>query len=168
MSEINFSKWSIPNPRIWAYLRVVQTQAILFLKSMSKGVGSDIEWLRNWISRSTQNLLKMIFIQILSRSTMKNHFKIKLLESELPLTGPYLLPVKVRGALSFFLSKGRLSFSLQILSFMNFHLERLIQADFNCLDKPVMSWNWLYAVKNSTSKWKGRAPRTLTWRKNVR
>ena len=70
-------------------------------KSMSKGVGSDIELLRNWVLRSTQNLLKMIFIQILSRSTMKNHFKIKGLQSELPLTGPYLLPVKVRGALSF-------------------------------------------------------------------
>ena len=40
-------------------LRVVQTQAILFLKSMSERVGSDIERLWNWISRSTQNRLKM-------------------------------------------------------------------------------------------------------------
>ena len=30
-------------------LRVVQTQAILFLKSMSERVGSDLERLLNWI-----------------------------------------------------------------------------------------------------------------------
>ena len=40
-------------------LRVVQTQAILFLKSMSKRVGSDIQRHWNWISRSTPNRLKM-------------------------------------------------------------------------------------------------------------
>ena len=40
-------------------LRVVQTQAILFLKSMSERVGSDIQRRWNWISRSTPYRLKM-------------------------------------------------------------------------------------------------------------
>ena len=40
-------------------LRVVQTQAILFLKSMSERYGSDIQRLSNLIARSTQNQSKM-------------------------------------------------------------------------------------------------------------
>ena len=53
-----------------ALLRVVKTQAILFLKSISERGGSDMEWLWNWISRSTQNRLKLTsfkFIVVLCR-----------------------------------------------------------------------------------------------------
>ena len=38
-----------------AKLRVVQTQAILFLKAMSERVGSDIQRRRNLITRSTED-----------------------------------------------------------------------------------------------------------------
>ena len=46
--------WQI-NWSLSEILRVVQTKAILLLKSMSERGGSDIERLWNWISRSTQN-----------------------------------------------------------------------------------------------------------------
>ena len=45
-------------------LRVVQTQAILFLKSMSERGGSDLERLWNWISTSTQSRLKMTLLKL--------------------------------------------------------------------------------------------------------
>ena len=48
-------------------LRVVQTQAILFLKSMSERGGPDVERLWNWIYRSTQNRLSQV-IKIQNRS----------------------------------------------------------------------------------------------------
>ena len=54
----------------------VQIQAILFVKSMSERVGSDIERLCNLISKSTQNLLKMMIS------------KIKFLGSRIPLIYP--------------------------------------------------------------------------------
>ena len=44
---------------IWIIFKGSSDQAVLFLKSMSKRGGSDIQRLRNWISRSTQNQLKM-------------------------------------------------------------------------------------------------------------
>ena len=50
MEEIVDQTWDPP---------VVQARAILFLKSMSKKSGSNIERLWNQISRSTQNRLKM-------------------------------------------------------------------------------------------------------------
>ena len=73
-------------------LRVVQTQAI-FLKSMSKVVGSDMERLRNLISRSTQNRLKMAsfkFRVVLCRIRLFPTLisKRKCLGSELPLQIP--------------------------------------------------------------------------------
>ena len=73
------------------YLRVVQTTAILFLKSMSESVVSDIERLWNGISRSTQNRLKMTSIKlrvVLFRIRLFPTLisKIKWLRSELPLS----------------------------------------------------------------------------------
>ena len=72
-------------------LRVVQTQSILFLKLMSERVGSDIERLWNWISRSTQNYLKMTPFKLRVVPCRNRLFptlisKIKWLESELPLS----------------------------------------------------------------------------------
>ena len=74
-------------------LSVVQTQAILFLKSVSERVGSDIQRLWNWMMNfyiSTKNRLKMVsfkFIVVLCRirpfPTLIS--KIKWLWSELPL-----------------------------------------------------------------------------------
>ena len=53
-------KFTHPNSQLKAIpLRVVQTQAILFLKSVSEKGGSDIERLKNWICRSPQNRLKI-------------------------------------------------------------------------------------------------------------
>ena len=52
----------------WWQLRVVRTQATLFLKCMSEKVASDIERLWNLILRSTQNRFKNDIIKIQSRS----------------------------------------------------------------------------------------------------
>ena len=52
---------------IWAILRVVHTQVISFLKSMSQRVGSDVERLRIW-NNIFLIILKIHFIQIWSRS----------------------------------------------------------------------------------------------------
>ena len=70
-------------------LRVVQTKAISFLKSMSESVGSDIERLWNWISRLTQNRLKIMsfkFRVVLCRIRLFPTLisKIKWYGSELP------------------------------------------------------------------------------------
>ena len=72
-------------------LRVVQTQTILFLKSISERDGSDIERLWNWASRSTQNHLKMTpfkfrVVQCRIRLFPTLISKIKWLGSRLPLT----------------------------------------------------------------------------------
>ena len=74
-------------------LRVVQTQAILFLKSMSERVGYDIERLWNSIPWSTQNQLKMMlfkFSVVLCRIRLFPTLisKIKWLGFELPLKAP--------------------------------------------------------------------------------
>ena len=73
------------------HLRVVETQVILFCKSMSEKVGSDPERLWNWISRSIQIDLKMTsfkFRVVLCRirlfPTMIS--KVKWLGSKLPLS----------------------------------------------------------------------------------
>ena len=68
-------------------LRVVQIQAILFLKSMSEKVGSDKERLWNWTSWSTKNRKKIQFqSRYMSDPPLSAiDFKNKMVWSELPL-----------------------------------------------------------------------------------
>ena len=71
-------------------LRVVQTQASLFLKTMSESIGSAIEWLWKWMSRSTPNQLKMLpfkfgVVRCRIRLFPPLISKIKWFGSELPL-----------------------------------------------------------------------------------
>ena len=66
-STCNYSVHGIPNHWISPILRVVQTQAILFLESVSARVGSDIErlWIRMTLSRSRN--LSFNFRVVISR-----------------------------------------------------------------------------------------------------
>ena len=96
-------KWTENGPKYLSRqntLWVVQTQAILLLKSIAEKVGSDIKRLWNLISRSTQNRLKMMsfkFRVVLCRIRLFPILvsKIKRLGSELPLR-PITVPVQTK------------------------------------------------------------------------
>ena len=89
--SIIFNGWTQTNSEIIEkFLRIVQTKFILFLKTMSERVGSEIErlWILNYaISIDFESILKFNFRVVLCRIRLFPTLisKIKWLGSKLPL-----------------------------------------------------------------------------------
>ena len=122
-------------------IRVVQTQAILFLKSMSEKVRSVIERLWNWsISRSTQNRLKMM------------SYKFRLVTCWIHLCPTFISKIKWLGS------------GVPLLKWSFLNLTWSIRHDYLQVQKNVLRpWElfvFRFWAKNSD---KGRYPLTRNW-----
>ena len=118
------------------FLRVVQIEAILFLKSMSERDGSDIQRLWNSISRSTPNRLKMMsfkFTVVLCRIRLFPTLvsKIKRLGSELPLIRNFWLADFLLHFMSWFI-KFVLNNVFIFLSIPSFDFQKVVCCLKNC------------------------------------